>query len=391
VDPGKFQFAGNKDRRAITVQRISVPNVEPIRLLSLNEKFWTPNMRISSPKIIENQLQLGALFGNHFQIAIRNVENLSAEEIDESFQALSDNGFINYFGMQRFGCTNVPTHVIGEALIKSDWETAVNLILSPKNIDDDATMNARKIWFEEKDAVKAAKAFPMRNTSEKRILFHLAKDNCSSDFAGAIAAIPREMRMMYLHSYQSFIWNHAVSHRIEKFGMKVLEGDIVPNPLNKSEPIIVTNENIEKYSIFDIALPLPGSSVIYPENETKKIYEEILLNHGKDFSSLSNKNKLIDLSGDYRKIVVKPLNMAWKQLSYSSNDEQLMLSDFEKLEGKELELKDGPLKGIVVEFSLPSSSYATMALREAMRMETSSSHQRNLSKRIKLESEIVNE
>lgn len=32
---------------------------------------------------------------------------------------------------------------------------------------------------------------------------------------------------MYLHSYQSFIWNKAVSKRIREFGLKPIVGDLI--------------------------------------------------------------------------------------------------------------------------------------------------------------------
>lgn len=32
---------------------------------------------------------------------------------------------------------------------------------------------------------------------------------------------------MYIHSYQSFMWNTMVSRRIEAFGLKAVEGDLV--------------------------------------------------------------------------------------------------------------------------------------------------------------------
>ena len=35
------------------------------------------------------------------------------------------------------------------------------------------------------------------------------------------------MRVLYLHAYQSFIWNQIVSRRIAKYGLTVLPGDII--------------------------------------------------------------------------------------------------------------------------------------------------------------------
>ena len=40
--------------------------------------------------------------------------------------------------------------------------------------------------------------------------------------------IPKNLRMMYVHAYQSYVWNKAVSARIELCGCKeVVEGDLV--------------------------------------------------------------------------------------------------------------------------------------------------------------------
>ena len=38
-------------------------------------------------------------------------------------------GFINYFGLQRFGTGSVPTHVVGRTLLKNEWGPAVEMIL----------------------------------------------------------------------------------------------------------------------------------------------------------------------------------------------------------------------------------------------------------------------
>ena len=38
-------------------------------------------------------------------------------------------GFINYYGLQRFGSTSIPTHSIGIEILKADYKEAVDLIL----------------------------------------------------------------------------------------------------------------------------------------------------------------------------------------------------------------------------------------------------------------------
>lgn len=46
-------------------------------------------------------------------------------------------------------------------------------------------------------------------------------------FTFSIFQIPRNNRLMYIHSYQSVIWNTMVSRRIEAFGLKAVEGDLM--------------------------------------------------------------------------------------------------------------------------------------------------------------------
>lgn len=40
-------------------------------------------------------------------------------------------------------------------------------------------------------------------------------------------AISKNTRYIYIHAYQSYIWNQAVSERLRRYGSKVLIGDKV--------------------------------------------------------------------------------------------------------------------------------------------------------------------
>ena len=82
-------------------------------------------------RYIKESLFLGDLSGNHFTVALRCctscypvcmhyneliIRNVSAEDVvvDEAVKALKQSGFINYFGMQRFGTAAAPTYAIGK-------------------------------------------------------------------------------------------------------------------------------------------------------------------------------------------------------------------------------------------------------------------------------------
>jgi tRNA pseudouridine13 synthase len=80
------------------------------------------------------------------------------------------------------------------------------------------------------------------------------------------------MRLMYLHAYQSYIWNEATSKRIELFGLKVCVGDLVKDKNDKDNILVLADDNIIHYNIYDVVLPLPGHNVIYPNNQSKRCF-----------------------------------------------------------------------------------------------------------------------
>lgn len=79
---------------------------------------------------------------------------------------LTTQGFINYFGMQRFGTGPIPTHVLGLALLRSNWALAAHLILRPRDGESDDSALAR-IIFREGKVQEAARMMPRRCVAEK--------------------------------------------------------------------------------------------------------------------------------------------------------------------------------------------------------------------------------
>ena len=61
---------------------------------------------------------------------IRNITDLDEEDLKAAFSSFCDIGFINYFGMQRFGSNKTCTYEIGKALLARRWSVAIDVILS---------------------------------------------------------------------------------------------------------------------------------------------------------------------------------------------------------------------------------------------------------------------
>jgi tRNA pseudouridine13 synthase len=82
------------------------------------------------------------------------------------------------------------------------------------------------------------------------------------------------MRLMYIHAYQSYVWNMAASERIRIGGksLKPICGDLVYDKTKEGKfsynIIKLDSKNIDSYSIEDVVLPLPGHNILYPNNQS---------------------------------------------------------------------------------------------------------------------------
>ena len=68
---------------------------------------------------------------------------------------------------------------------------------------------------------------PRGKMSLERMILERLKYS-GNDFCNAISSLPRNMRMMYVHSLQSFIWNFVTSLRLKKYSSLLpVVGDLV--------------------------------------------------------------------------------------------------------------------------------------------------------------------
>ncbi|GAB1604999.1 pseudouridylate synthase 7 homolog [Argonauta hians] len=389
IKPGQFQYSGTKDRRAKTSQLITVFRTTGERLFDLNKAL--KNICLGNFSYVDECLKLGQLLGNRFIIVLRNVTGNDAE-IEKGLQSLKDSGFINYYGMQRFGTTSIPTYHIGRALLHSNWKEAVELVLKPRDGENDDIAEARKIWWETRNAKEALCKVP-RFWGLERLLLEGLSAQGGNNFANALLFIPRNTRLMYVHSYQSYVWNSMVSKRIKQFGLVPIIGDLVYDKTDmsgensescKESPITITADNLSKYTIHDVVMPLPGFDIMYPDNEVKSWYKEILSEDGLDIDNMRHSNKDYSLPGAYRKMVILSTDVSWKIYRYNDMTIPLSYSDYELLDGHKepVSIEDGSLKAIKLCITLPPSCYATMAIREIMKTETSSAYQAKLSEEV---------
>ncbi|KIK68015.1 hypothetical protein GYMLUDRAFT_804143 [Collybiopsis luxurians FD-317 M1] len=435
VDVKNLSVAGTKDKRGVTVQRVSLKRgsktVEDVWRLAngIENGRKTPEealsqrgergVRIADLNYRKASLELGLLKGNAFVITLRSVQVDSMETLDKALNIIKENGFINYYGMQRFGTASVPTHAIGLALLQSEWQKAAALILQPRHGEHPDVEAARRAWLEEKDLDKALSLMPRRVVAERCLLqSYKTQKGDSRNALGAISTIPRNLRLMYVHAYQSYVWNAIVSERVKMHGAeKPVVGDLVfeidpgakvegsfvgeekedakeaddslshrarkklaRKPWSPPKVKTLTEEDLDKYSMLDVIMPLPGTDVAYPGGRLGERYREFLTMDGLDPDNFVRKQKDYTLTGSYRKILHRPSAMAWSVMRYTDPDVPLAQSDEDKLLGFDPPVVDeqGKFMALQIQLTLGTASYATMALREITKTETSSHFQTSL-------------
>lgn len=246
----RISFAGTKDKRAVTTQLMEFEApLEKVKNLRLKD------VEVLRAYSTDHRIDLGDLVGNHFRVVIRNIP-LGPGEIQGRLQAVlaelkALGGFPNYFGVQRFGVVRPITHLVGHSMVKGDFAAAVRIYVAhPLPGEGEEAVAARTHMEESWDSAWGLRHYPPELTFEKAMLNHLV--NRPEDYIGAFKVLPQNLQLMFIHAYQSYLFNRILSRRIAK-GLPLaepVEGDIVL-PLEKhrvpdrDRPIPVDSSNRE--------------------------------------------------------------------------------------------------------------------------------------------------
>lgn len=93
------------------------------------------------------------------------------------------------------------------------------------------------------------------------------------------------------------------------------------------------------------------------------------------------------MGGVYRKLMHRPRDVTHEVLHYDDPDFELAQTDEDRLKGRKLPLPpvEGRYTALKVAFTLSSSTYATMALREILKTDTAASSQKVLTEAMNAE------
>ena len=218
VSQRHFNSAGMKDKTSISTQLASAEGVPRDALLSLSVK----DIRILGAWAAKDRVKLGALLGNRFTIRARGIADDSEARVGRIAAELGGR-FPNYFGGQRFGSARKNTHLIGEKMLQGRFDDAVRMFLCGTGGEGNAlALEARKELEATGDYSRALKTFPAHLRLERSMLAHLAAR--PDDSVGALRRLPRNILLLFIHAFQSHMFNLLLSERMNA-GLELEKGE----------------------------------------------------------------------------------------------------------------------------------------------------------------------
>lgn len=327
----RFNFAGNKDRCSISTQLCSGFAIKKEDLQRVRIKdIWINGMWYANDKV-----HLGQLLGNRFTINVRGCEPNSTEKAIVVYQELKGK-IPNYFGEQRFGSARRHTHIIGEKILQGRMEEAAWLYLTDSEGErNEAATQARKALGEHRDFSQALKEFPAHLHYERVLLHHLVEH--PNDFTNAFRRFPRNLLLLFIHAFQSALFNQMLSDRLAEGELKCEEGEYSCGENFYGFPDISTKQETGngKPGIW-IAGKLIGYETKLNERERQAL-EKI----GIEQSAF----KLPHIPEIHSQGTFRPLLVPLKNFSFEADS--------------------------IFRFELPSGSYATVAMREFLDVQKS--------------------
>ncbi|HZY71117.1 MAG TPA: tRNA pseudouridine(13) synthase TruD [Thermoplasmata archaeon] len=350
VRPSAMAWAGTKDRRAVAERLASYRGALPDRELGL------PRVELLEAYRARDGLSLGHHYGNSFRIRLVGT-SIDAERAGTTLAATREAlretlGIPNLFGPQRFGEVRPVTHLVGRELVRGDAASAVEIYLADRVPGGEGPGDeARRSYAEHHDPARALREFPEPYRFERTLLERLARGRSPEQ---ALMALPADLRRLFVHAYQSYLFNRIVSGRVAsgvaltapQLGDRVVRLGTDGTPA-RLPPIIATSDNEREVRETVVrgrgvvAGPLVGYGTPPIEGRTGETLDALLEADGVHRESFGLTSMPSEGSeGTWRPFVVPPPPIGISPAG------------------------EGDL---VVRFALPKGSYATVLTREFLK------------------------
>jgi len=341
-------FAGMKDKRAVTRQVLSIhaPGRDPESFPMLDHH----QVAILWVDLSDDRLRRGQLAGNGFSVRARSCDPMRVQDAHRILTHLSARGVPNYYGAQRFGA-RLNNHIAGRLMIAKRWAEMLDEVLAPDPLFPDLNTEARAAYAAG-DYKAAAPGFMRGQMAERSIADALAKGRSPAD---AINAASDVQVRFWIAAWQSSVFNRVLARRVRDGTFdRILTGDVViDHETGKwfiaseefaSDP--VTQERVKRFELSPTG-PLPGARTLAASGQPGVIEDEAFARDGLEPEDLKWVAKKF---GDSVAGTRRPLRVRVQNPDTEGGVDE-----------------HGPF--IRCKFELPAGSFATMVMREVMKVD----------------------
>ncbi len=217
-------YAGLKDKHAIVRQHFSVwlpdrkdeaeclQRLEDRRLMKV---LWADRHT--------NKLRRGHHGGNRFIIRIRNVQPTDVIKAKKIIDQLYAQGVPNFVGDQRFGYRQ-HNHKLGRLLLQGEFQALLDEMLGQPIDADPPNMQSARAAYDRGDYEEALKHWPKHLRFDRQALDALRQGH---DAQQAVKAIYRSQREFLVSALQSAMFNSVLDRRLrENMLTTIVPGDL---------------------------------------------------------------------------------------------------------------------------------------------------------------------
>jgi len=329
-----ISFAGLKDKKAITEQYIAIKGLSEDKISQM-KNYKSENLELEFLGYSDEEIKLGDIEGNYFEIVVRGVGKKQKRIFERMREVVEVFGCENYFGEQRFGSVKNAKEFIVKYLIRHEYEEAMKEYLTSL-ADKRLSRLLKKAWGNWEEFLKL---MPKGSNPELEVVKALRR---GESFKNAFKVLPKNIRLMFVFAYQSYLWNRY----LYTFVVRYLKH--CKTPFLKWE-LAFFNEmkGVIWEEIKDMEIPYLGVEYKPKDKKIELIIREVLKEEGISPKMLMSERIGIKLFSDgVRKAFFKP---------------------------KELKVLKEEKNSMVLSFTLPPGSYATVLLRKLFCSEVKSS------------------
>jgi tRNA pseudouridine13 synthase len=335
VRPEDISVGGFKDRHGSTSQLVTVKGLRrkpaPMRdrNFSLEFKGWS-----------ESAASAREVRGNRFAITLRDMGPAEAGRIPRNVEAVSADGFPNYFDEQRFGSARHGAGFMGKEILLGRRENALRLYFTPSKHDDQKTRKLKKCVIENWGTWEVCAGLAFGEYG--RILSYLAGSRRA--YHQALEMIDRRFLLFVVNAYQSFLFNEVLARWMR---LQASAGGFSLHALPYAFGVYEFFDRLPRelaHTLASAVLPVPGHDSRVTNPDVRAVLREVLAGEGIRLADLKVRQmRRIIVHGVERSALVVP-----QELSASAPEED--------------DLYPGKKK-MTLRFFLPRGSYATILVK----------------------------